>query len=103
MYSRILKEAQRRYATTERELLSIVEMLKEFKSILLEYEKEIHTGHKNLFHETTIMSSDRVIRWQLIIEEYRPEIKYVLDLENIVADVISRLSMVEEEAKTKEL
>ena len=33
-YSRKLKDAQTRYTTTERELLSIVETLKEFKSIL---------------------------------------------------------------------
>jgi hypothetical protein len=34
-YSRILNPAQTRYTTTERELLSIVETLKEFRNILL--------------------------------------------------------------------
>ena len=60
-YSRKLNSAQTRYTTTERELLSIVETLKEFKTILLGYEIDIYTDHKNLVHETTLMSSDRVM------------------------------------------
>ena len=46
-YSRRLNSAKRRYTTTEKELLSIVETLKEFQTILLGYEIEMHTGHKN--------------------------------------------------------
>ena len=49
------------------------------------------------------MSSDRVMRWQLIIEEYGPEIKFIHGPENVVAYALSRLPMVKEEAKTKEL
>ena len=90
-YSRKLKSAQRRYTTTEKELLSIVETLKEFKTILLGYKIEVHTDHKNLVHETFLMSSDRVMRWRLIIEEYGPEIFYIPGPKNIVADALSRL------------
>ena len=60
-YSRKLSSAQYRYTTTERELLSIVETLREFKNIVLGYEIEIWTDHKNSIHETMLMSSDRVI------------------------------------------
>ena len=51
-----------------------MDILKEFKSIVLGYNIEIHTDHKNLLHETTLMSSGRVMRCRLIIEEYGPEI-----------------------------
>ena len=48
---------------TKRELLAIVEILKEFNSILLGYKIEIHINRKKLVRETTLISSDRVIRW----------------------------------------
>ena len=51
-----------KYTTEERELLSIVETLKEFKRMLLGYPFEVYTDHLNLVHETTVKASDRVLR-----------------------------------------
>jgi RNase H-like domain found in reverse transcriptase len=45
-YSRKLKPEQTRYTTTERELLSIVETLKEFRNILLGQKLVVHTDWK---------------------------------------------------------
>ncbi len=50
-YSRKLNPAQTRYTTTERELLSIVETLKEYKNILLGQRLEVFTDHKNLVYK----------------------------------------------------
>ena len=49
------------------------------------------------------MSSSRVIRWRIIIDKYKLEVKYIPGLENVVDDSLSRLPMTEEEAKAKEL
>ena len=46
-YSRKLNPAQTRYMTTERELLVIVETLKEFRNILLGQQIRVYTDHKN--------------------------------------------------------
>ena len=90
-YSRKLNPAQTRYTTTERELLSIVETLKEFRNILLGQKIKVHTAHENLTYET--FNSDRVMRWRLYIEEYSPDLHYVKGENNIVADALSRLDI----------
>ena len=90
-YSRKLQPAQTRYTTTERELLSIVETLKEFKNILLGQQIVIHTDHQNLTHKN--FNTERVLRWRLIIEEYSPTIEYIKGTKNVVADALSRLEL----------
>lgn len=87
-YSRKLKDAQTRYTTTERELLSIVEILKEFRTILLGHKIIVYTDHKNLIYND--LQTDRVLRWRLLLEEFGVEIRYIKGVTNIVADVLSR-------------
>ena len=90
-YSRKLQPAQRRYTTIERELLSIVETLKEFRNILLGQVIKVHTDHKNL--TCTNFNTDRVFRWRLLLEEYGPEIIYIPGEHNTAADALTRLPM----------
>ena len=91
-YSRKLNPAQTRYTTTEKELLSIVETLKEFRNILLGQQIRVYTDHKNLTYKQ--FNTDRVMRWRLIIEEFSPELVYVQGESNIVADALSRLEII---------
>eukprot|EP00957_Ditylum_brightwellii_P001919 147291-Ditylum_brightwellii.AAC.1 len=41
--------------------------------------------------DIVLLSSERVMQWQLLIEEFGLEIKYVKGIKNVVADALSRL------------
>jgi hypothetical protein len=90
-FSRKLNGAQTRYMTTERELLSIVETLKEFRSILLGMKILVHTDHKSLTY--TNFNSKRVMHWRLILKEFGPELRYIKGKRNIIADALSCLDI----------
>ena len=88
-YTRKLSATQMRYTVGERELLSIVETLKEFRNILFGHEITVYTDHKNLTCKN--YNSDRVMRWRLLIEEYGPNLIHLPGHNNVVADALSRL------------
>eukprot|EP00970_Alexandrium_tamarense_P011207 scaffold2393_cov116-Alexandrium_tamarense.AAC.1 len=90
-FSLKLSEAQSKYSVTELELLAMVECLKEFKGMLWGQQITIHTDHVNLMRDALGLSSDRVYRWRLLLEEYAPKIVYIKGDVNTVADAISRL------------
>ena len=56
-FSRKLNKAQMNYTTTEKELLSIVECIREFRNILFGYPIEVYSDHKNLVHAATVSQS----------------------------------------------
>ena len=45
----------------------------------------------NLVYESELKTSQRVMRWRLLLEEYGPEIEYIKGPKNVVADALSRL------------
>lgn len=90
-YSRKLTSAQQNYTTIEKELLSIVETLKEFRSTLLGAKLRVYTDHKNLTHKLTEYTAQRVMRWRLLLEEYGCEYRYLPGDKNSLADALSRV------------
>ena len=90
-FSRKLSDTQQRYSVTEIELLAIVETLKEFKDMLWGQQVKVYIDHQNLMRDALGLTSDRVYRWRLLLEEYGPEIVYIKGIHNTVADAISRL------------
>ena len=90
-YSRKLTDTQQRQTVTEREILSIIEALKEFRTILLGQKLRIYTDHKNLTCGN--FNTDRVLRCRIILEEYGPDIEYIKSDKNIVSDSLSRIPL----------
>jgi hypothetical protein len=85
-YSCNLTDAQTHYTVIKLELLAIVKTLQEHCTILLGHIVKLYTDQKLAFSN---FNTDRVHHWQLIVEEYGPEIIYLPGVHNIVADFLS--------------
>eukprot|EP00804_Cyclotella_cryptica_P024717 CCRYP_001685-RA/>CCRYP_001685-RA protein AED:0.42 eAED:0.42 QI:0/0/0/1/0/0/2/0/344 len=92
-FSRKLSTMQQKYSVTKQELLTIVETLKEFKGMLWGQRLNVYTDRKNLIQDALGLTSDRVYRWRLLLEEFGPEIVYIKGIHSTVADAISRLDI----------
>ena len=92
-YSRKLNSAQKNYTTIEKELLSIVETLREFCGILLGSDVHVYTDHQNLTHKLASSTTQRVSPWNLLLEEFRPTFHYKQGITNFIADTLSQVPM----------
>ena len=90
-YSRKLNKAQKNYTITGQELLSVLEILKEIRNIVIGQRIKVFTDHKNLVYELELKTSKRVMIWRLLLDEYGSEIEYIKGPKNVVADTLSRL------------
>jgi hypothetical protein len=88
-FSRKLSVMQTKYSVTEIELLAIVETLKEFQGMLWGQTIKVYTDHKNLTQDALGLTSDRLYHWQLLLEEFAPEIVCIKGIHNAVVDAIS--------------
>jgi len=62
----------------------------------------VYTYHKNLTRDGLGLTSDRVARWRILLEEYAPEIIYIKGIHNTVANAISRLDYDPKHNRTNE-
>ena len=96
--SRTLNDAQLNYATTEKELLAIVFAFDKFRPYLIGNKVIVHTDHSTIKYLMTKMDiKPRLIRWVLLLQEFKLEIKEHKGMENLVADHLSRLEGVRDE------
>ncbi len=89
-FSRKLNSAQCNYATIDKELLYVITLLKEFRSMLLGAEMHIFTDHKNILNVGN--SSERRLRWISYVDEHGSTLHYIEGPRNVIADTFSRLS-----------
>ena len=61
----------------------------------------VYTDHKNLTYNNFNMEC--VMRWQLLIEEFGPTIKYIKGPKNIIANALSRLNLVSSPSDIQDL
>ena len=90
-YLQKLNPTQTSYTITKRELLAIVETLKEYRNILLGHPIKVYTAHLNLCYKTN--NTSRVMHWHLLIKEYGPELCHIPGACNVVADALGCLDL----------
>ena len=92
--SKTLNEAQRNYTTTEKELLALVYALDNFRAYLIWSDIIIFTDHSSMKYLLTKQSAKaRLIRWVLLLQEFNLQIRGKKDVDNVIADHLSRLTI----------
>lgn len=90
--SRILKPAERSYFTTEKEALALVWSVTKLRTLVLGSNLIIRTDHQALtFLKRCPLTSGRLTRWILLLNEYSFSIEHVSGKSNMVPDVLSRV------------
>ena len=92
--SKTLNEAWRNYTTTEKELLAVVYALDKFCAYLVGSDIIIFIDHSALKYLLTKQDAKaRLIRWVLLLQEFKLQIKDKNRVENVVANHLSRLTI----------
>ena len=98
--SKCLSQTQREYSVTKRETLALIFALEQFRHLILSYTVHVYTDHEPLVGILNKDTKDAAIRrWVLLIQEYQIKLHYVRGKDNVVADVLSRLTNVKETAE----
>ena len=71
--------------------------------MLLEYKLEIYIDHNQIVHVPYIIVLECGIRWELILEEYIPEIVYVPIPSNMVSNAMIKRTRVYDVTETKKV
>lgn len=102
--SRTLKPAETRYTTTEQEALAIVYCCAKFRQYIIGHKVIAQTDHHALtFIRQCRLTSGRLTRWSLALQEYDLSIEYIPGKLNIAADTLTRYPRVNDIRKDKKI
>ena len=102
--SRVLNSTEQRYSTCEQELLAIVHSLQKFWIYVYGRKIKLYTDSQALtFLNRCVITSNRVARWLLAIQQYDIEICHIKGANNVLADILSRYPSEFSIAETREL
>jgi hypothetical protein len=94
-WSRKMNQAERNYATTEQELLAVVEAIRTWSHYLIGRTFLLETDHKALIYIFTQPKlSPRQCRWLNLLAGFDFKIKYLEGRKNVVADGLTRLDSI---------
>nr|KYP49468.1 Transposon Ty3-I Gag-Pol polyprotein [Cajanus cajan] len=100
--SRVLNQAQRKYTTTEKELLVVVFAFDKFRPYLVGSKVIVYTDHAALRYLFAKQDAKpRLIRWILLLQEFDLEIQDKQGKQNLVANHLSRLKLDEANKEVK--
>lgn len=96
-FSRVLRDAELKYETYEKEALAIVEAIKNFRPYVYGYKFFVVTDHQPLvWFRSAQDGNSRVLKWRLKLAEYDYEVIYKPGKLNLNADALSRNPVVED-------
>ncbi|GJT01629.1 reverse transcriptase domain-containing protein [Tanacetum coccineum] len=90
--SKTMNEAESHYTTTEKEMLDVMYAFEKFRSYLILNKSIVYTVHsalKYLFAKKD--SKARLLRWVLLLQEFKFKVIDTKGAENLAADHLSRL------------
>jgi hypothetical protein len=89
--SRVLTQTDCQYSVAEQDMLAIVFALHKHRIYIFGYESYMHSDNKALsFLGKCALTSNRIARWVMQIQEYNPHIQHIRGADNFLADTISR-------------
>ncbi|GJX09092.1 reverse transcriptase domain-containing protein [Tanacetum coccineum] len=90
--SKTMIEAESHYTTTEKEMLAVVYAFKKFRSYLILNKSIVYTDHSTLKYLFAKKDSKaRLLRWVLLLQEFKFKVIDTKGAENLAVDHLSRL------------